>query len=76
MKQIDNTQPIQNKEGKRLIREFTGKTENFEDKKERNFYQKMLSYYCKGASQFPTGRDEQNNITYTPVAQEYYYATN
>lgn len=37
------------------LRKFLGKTENFKDKKERRFNQKMLKAYLKGAEFFKDG---------------------
>jgi hypothetical protein len=61
-----NTLPLLSKEGKVLTRQFDGKTENFESKQERSFY-------TKGASQFPTGRFDNNQIKYSEVEQSYLY---
>lgn len=64
----NNTLPLIDKDtNKRLSRQFDGKTDNFIDKREQNFYQKMLKAYCKGFTRFVFGRDSQNNPTYLEV---------
>lgn len=42
-------------ERKQTTRRFLGKTENFENKLERNFYDKMLKAYLKGQDSFRFG---------------------
>lgn len=40
---------------KKGVRTFGGKTENFENNRERHFYQRMLKAYLKGSSFFRFG---------------------
>ena len=72
MSEISNTAPLI-KDGKALTRRFTGKTEDFKDKKEKAFYTKMLKYYVKGASNFPIGKNVNGSTKYAKVDQEYSY---
>ena len=40
-------------------RKFLGKTENFKDKEERHFFQRMLRAYLKGSINFFFGFDHK-----------------
>lgn len=42
----------------KLTRRFTGKTEGFADKKERNFFDRMLKAYLKGDTRFCFGYEK------------------
>lgn len=77
MSTINNLSPLVNGQGQKLSRKFLGKTENFEDKKEKKFYQKMLKYYCKGKTNMPNGFITNEKGVRLPnnaiVEQEYFY---
>jgi len=73
METIKNTAPLVNELGQKLTRQFLGKTENFENKTERNYYNKMLRAYIKGASRFVFGRDKDKNPRVFHVQQKYSY---
>lgn len=69
----NNTSPLVFN-GKRLTRQFGGKTENFSGNKERNFFGKMIRAYKKGWSKFQIGIDQKTKKPiYTNVMQTYYY---
>lgn len=43
------------------LRKFLGKTENFENKEERHFFQRMLKAYLNGRKTFDFGIDKFGN---------------
>lgn len=53
-------------------RKFLGKTENFESKKERTFYQRMLKAYLQGKKTFCCGFDKFKNPRVHDVMQSYF----
>lgn len=58
-----------NKTPKPAQRKFLGKTDNFENKEERTFYQRMLRAYLQGKKTFCCGFDKFRNPRVHEVMQ-------
>lgn len=52
---------------------FLVKTENFQNKEERNFYQKMLKAYLKGHTHFQYGFHDVKNASGIAIRQPRYF---
>jgi len=60
----------------KVRRRFLGKTEDFENQRDKNFEKKHLKAYLRGNTQFRFGFENMNDIRvpkYHKVEQEYYY---
>jgi len=75
MATLRNNSPLVSQDGtQRLTRRFLGKTSDFKDRKENNFYKAMEKGYLKGNSQFAFGINPSNGKPlYHEVLQEYSY---